>query len=178
MGGMGGMPGRQRQRQRERADTVPNESSVFVRGLQGAAQHNGKRGKTLQFEAESGRHVVELEDGETLRIKPENLLQRAAVEVTGMEKRPEYNGRQGHVEGYDEASGRYHVRLGAQTVALQPASIILATGSRGRVVGLVNGAQYNQRVGKVLDFDRGAGRYVVQLDEEHQLRVKPANLML
>ena len=50
-------------------------------------------------------------------------------------------------------------------------------GARGRVVGLVSGAQYNARVGKVVDYDGAAGRYLVQLDAEHQLRLKLGNLL-
>ena len=66
------------------------------------------------------------------------------------------------------------------TIALPPANVLLPSGTRGRVVGLSSAAaaQYNNRVGKVLEYDREAGRYVVQLSDEHQLRVKPANLML
>ena len=45
------------------------------------------------------------------------------------------------------------------------------------MVGLVSGAQYNARVGKVVDYDGAAGRYLVQLDAEHQLRLKLGNLL-
>ena len=33
-----------------------------------------------------------LDDGESLRIKPENLLQRLLAEVVGMQSRTEFNG--------------------------------------------------------------------------------------
>ena len=44
-------------------------------------------------------------------------------------------------------------------------------------MGLVSGAQYNARIGKVVDFDGESGRYLVQLDAEQQLRVKLGNLL-
>ena len=47
----------------------------------------------------------------------------------------------------------------------------------GRVVGLVSGAQYNARIGKVVDYDGESGRYLVQLDAAQQLRVKLGNLL-
>lgn len=189
MGGMPGMPGMGmggrgggggRRRQPEQPHIINAGSKIIVRGLQGAAQHNGKHGKVAEYDGGSGRYVVELDDGETLRIKHENLLQRASVEVTGMQSQTgmQHNGRQGDIEGFDESSGRYHVRLATQVVALQPANVILPKGARGRVVGLNSGAQYNGRVGKVLDFDREAGRYTVELDGSNQLRVKLANLVL
>ena len=100
------------------------------------------------------------------------------AEVVGMQSRPEFNGKKGHLEAFDESSGRYHVSLQqGQALALQPANLILPKGARGKVVGLVRGAQYNARVGKVMDYDAESGRYLVQLDAEHQLRVKLANLL-
>merc|ERR1719502_2297524 len=85
MSGMGGMPGmmggmpgmgggRPQRRERERPDVIPGGTAVTVRGLVGAAQHNGKRGKVAQFDDDAGRYVVQLEDGEALRIKPENVM--------------------------------------------------------------------------------------------------------
>ena len=81
-------------------------------------------------------------------------------------------------------------------MALQPANLILPKGAhaqpnpapapapsqaqpgaRGRVVGLVSGAQYNARIGKVVDYDGDSGRYLVELDAENQLRVKRGNLL-
>ena len=32
-------------------------------------------------------------------------------QVVGMQSRPEFNGKKGHVDGFDESSGRYHVSL-------------------------------------------------------------------
>ena len=176
MGGMGGMPGRPRRQ--ERPELIPSGTTVTIRGLQGAAQHNAKRGKVVEHDAGSGRYVVQLDDGEQLRIKPENLLQRVVAEVINMQSRPEFNGKRGHVDAFDDSSGRYHVSLQqGQAVALLPANVILPNGTRGKVVGLQSGAQYNGTVGKVLEYDREAGRYLVQLDGGHQLRVKLPNLL-
>lgn len=45
-------------------------------------------------------------------------------------------------------------------------------------MGLTGAAHWNDRVGKVLEFDRENGRYLVQMTEEQQLRVKLENLLL
>ena len=58
-----------------------------------------------------------------------------------------------------------------------PAPSQAQPGARGRVVGLVSGAQYNARIGKVVDYDGDSGRYLVELDAENQLRVKRGNLL-
>ena len=63
--------------------------------------------------------------------------------------------------------------------SLQPANVILPKGARGKVVGLTSdtGSKWNDKVGKVLSFDREAGRYVVEMTREDQLRIRPQNLI-
>ena len=78
----------------------------------------------------------------------------------------------------------HHVRLAgvggmdSGTISLQPANLILPNGCRARVTGLVSQPQWNQRVGKVLDFDRVRGRYLVQMSRDDQLSIKLENLVL
>lgn len=157
---------------------MPAHTRVLVRGLAGAAQHNGKGGEITSFDDSSRRYTVELEDGDVVSIKGENLLQPCVGEVTGMVSKPELNGRSGRVREYDEAKGRYHVEVQGQVVSLKPDNLILPKDTRARVVGLVSQLQWNGKVGKVLDFDRERGRCAVQMSEEHQLMVKLENLLL
>merc|ERR1719359_92509 len=164
-GGMGGMPGQSRPR-REQPHVMPASTRVLVRGLQGAAQHNGKKGEVGEFDGESRRYVVQLDDGDILRIKHENLLQTLEGEVVGMQSKPEYNGTTASVRDFDAGSGRYHVSLRGKAVALQPANLILPDGARARVVGLMSQPQWNERVGKVMGFDREAKRYLIQMSED------------
>ena len=103
MGGMGGMPGmmpgmgggggggRGTRRRRETPDVVPAETAVAVRGLRQAAQHNGKRGVVRDYDDAAQRYTVQLDDGEVLAIKFDNVLQLVDAEVTGT-SRDEYNG--------------------------------------------------------------------------------------
>ena len=46
--------------------------------------------------------------------------------------------------------------------------------------GLVSdgGAKWNDEVGMVVGFDRAAGRYVLQMSAEDQVRIRPQNLVL
>ncbi len=65
MGGMGGMPRRAggprtRRRAREQPDVMPDGTRVLVRGLAGAAQHNGKGGEVRGFDDSSLRYTVGL----------------------------------------------------------------------------------------------------------------------
>ena len=52
----------------------PAGTVVTVTGLKNAAQHNGKRGTVRTFSEEKGRYVVRLDDGEAIRLKPDNAL--------------------------------------------------------------------------------------------------------
>ena len=47
---------------------------VIIRGLQQAAEHNGKEGVVLSFEPMASRYFVRLQvEGTTIKVRPENL---------------------------------------------------------------------------------------------------------
>lgn len=84
MGGMGGMPGMsgmpggmgkgmrgsgRRAPAPPQPGTLPAGATVFVHGLQGAAQHNGKQGEVEDYDASAGRYLVNVGDNDVLRIK-------------------------------------------------------------------------------------------------------------
>ena len=176
-GGRGGRGGRP---QPEQPGVLPAGTKVFIRGLQGAAQHNGKTGQVEQYDASAGRYLVQVGDGEVLRIRFDNLLQNARCTVVGMQNRPELNGKSATLVGFDEDKGRIHADIGGVgRASLQPSNLILPKGARGKVVGLTSdaGSRWNEQVGKVVSFDHEAGRYTVEMSPTDQLRVKAANLV-
>ena len=177
-GGMGG--GRGRAQHVEQPGVLPPSTAVYVRGLQGAAQHNGKAGQVESYDAAAGRYLVDVGDGDVLRIKFDNLLQGASCSVTGMQNRPELNGKSATIVGFDGDKGRYHADIaGVGRASLQAQNLILGAGSRGKVEGLTSEAasKWNGQIGKVVSFDHEAGRYVLEMTREEQLRIKPANLV-
>ena len=96
----GDAPAAANEEQTEQAEQRPSTglavgAAVVVCGLQGAAQHNGKRGTVVGVDAESGRFVVTLVDDAVtqLRIKADNLL-------------PADDGEGGEGEGEGEGDGR------------------------------------------------------------------------
>ena len=52
----------------------PAGTVVIVTGLKNAAHHNGKRGTVRSFIEEKGRYLVRLDEGEAIRLKPDNAL--------------------------------------------------------------------------------------------------------
>ncbi|KAL1510213.1 hypothetical protein AB1Y20_006541 [Prymnesium parvum] len=177
MDGIGG--GRRGKRtRRERPDLLPIGTRVRVRGLQGAKHHNGKPGNVKAYDETSQRYSVQLDDGEVLKIKMNNLLQILQAKVVNM-TRAELNGMDGVIEAFDEEKQRYHVSLnGTDKVALSPSNVVLPKGARAQIVNLTKGTQWNHKVGQVIDYDNEGGRYLVQMSEEQQLRVKLENLLL
>ena len=176
---------------------LTNGTSVLVRGLVGAAQHNGQQGLVVGYDLATARYTVRLvRDGSLLRVKHANLLQRLPVELLGLRERAHLNGRSGVIVGSDEASGRYHVRLPAspqspgtglaggveaaagETVSLQLTNLLLPAGARVTACNLTGSGEYNGRIGSVASYDRSSARYAVQLSDSHVLRLKPENVSL
>ena len=154
---------------------------MVVHGLNNAAQHNGKPAQVEEYDASSGRYTVSLPEGDALRIKFDNLLQACPVEVTGMQNKPELNGKSATICGFDADKGRYHADIsGVGRASLKLENLILASGTRARVFGLQSdaGSKWNDKIGKVLSYDREAGRYTMEMSATDQLRIKLANLTL
>ena len=188
MGGMGGFPGMMgggmpggSRKQPEQPSAIPAGTAVSVHGLQGAAQHNGKGARVESYDAAAGRYTVTLDDGDALKIKFDNLLQLAKCEVTGMQNRAELNGQTATIAGYDAGKQRFHADIqGVGRASLLLSNLILPAGTRGRVFGLTSeaGSKWNDKVGKVLSFDREAGRYLMEMSKSDQLKLKRDNLSL
>ena len=125
-------------------------------------------------------YTVQLDDGEVLAIKFDNVLQLVDAEVTGT-SRDEYNGKSCRVTGFDAEQLRYTCDLGGgKVLGLALDKVILPAGARCRVVGLTSasGSKWNDHIGKVVEYDRVAGRYLLQLGGGNQLHIKPANARL
>ena len=108
---------------------------VALKGLVGAAQHNGQRASVLNFAAD--RFTVQLEaDGTQLSVKPANIEVAVvpvglAVGVGGLVGAAEHNGKRGAVaSGPDLTTGRYSVKLeeGGKPLGLKPANLRLLEG--------------------------------------------------
>lgn len=55
------------------ADVIlPSGTVIFVAGLQGAPEFNGKQGKILSYDAEAGRYLVQVETMKQLKLKRTN----------------------------------------------------------------------------------------------------------
>jgi len=201
MGGMGGMPfdfggmpggfggngGKGGGKSSRPAPIPPHAMSagttVVVRDLAKAQEHNGKVGKITSWNASTSRYEVEVNDGETtLSLRPSNLTQTCAVEVANVESQESLNGQVGEILSYSDSNGRYVVRLkqklanGRDVIGLEPSKLILRTGTRIVVQGLSNDA-YNGQMGQIKDVDKEAQRYTVELQGGKSIKIKYDNVL-
>ena len=181
MGGMQGFGGGRRQQSRYPKHAIPRESAVYIHGLKGAAQHNGKTGVVKSFSESQERYTVETDGGqERLSLKQANLTQvLPGVIVTNIESRTEFNGQTGTIRGYTADAGRYVVQLNSgQSMGLLPAKVILPNQTRCVVQGLNSAAQHNGRRAIIKQYDAEAGRYVVETDAGSALKVRRENVIV
>jgi ankyrin repeat protein len=102
-----------------------------VRGLVGAAEHNGQRAAVRRHLPAKGRFELELiESGQTICVKPANFELLVvpvglAIEVHGLVGAVEHNGKKGVVESRVGENGRCGVRLPgrATPLGLKPANL-------------------------------------------------------
>mmetsp|Transcript_26587 Transcript_26587/g.70192 ORF Transcript_26587/g.70192 Transcript_26587/m.70192 type:complete len:357 (-) Transcript_26587:211-1281(-) len=184
-GGMGGMPGKGGGRgSRAPAPTpphaMPNGTTVMVRDLSKAQEHNGKTGKIAGWDQTKGRYEVELDGDTTLSLRPANLTQQVSVSLTGIESAPELNGQAATVLNFQE--GRYMVRLksklanGRDVVGLQPANVILPSGTRVVVQGLSN-EQFNGLMAQITEVDKEVLKYTVLTQSGKHIKIKLENVL-
>ena len=121
--------------------------------------HAKEIGDILAYEEDDDVYGVELSSGHA-RVKRADLLPRYDVTVLELDGKPVI--KKGTVDGWHAESERYEVALrDLQTprAKLHPQHVLLPTGARARVHGLVNAAHHNGRLGRVTDYDDNAGRY-------------------
>lgn len=192
-GGGGGGCGHQARPPQRETDSGPHVIPVGARvalyGMQ-SAQHNGKEGDVAGYSEAKGRYCVTLNAGEEsetdLALKPQNLIHLLSnVEITGLPG--PLNGATGEIisiKSQEDDQGnsqlRYVIRIGRQVAALPPQNVLLPAGTMGIKLSGLSKAELNDQRGKIVEVDRGAKRYTVQLapaSEGRQVKVKYENVI-
>eukprot|EP00927_Polykrikos_kofoidii_P005184 TRINITY_DN12068_c0_g1_i1.p1 TRINITY_DN12068_c0_g1~~TRINITY_DN12068_c0_g1_i1.p1 ORF type:complete len:1395 (+),score=291.46 TRINITY_DN12068_c0_g1_i1:614-4186(+) len=102
---------------------------IRVISLRSQTQHNGEEGRIVGFDEREVRWKVRMDEGSRLLLKAQNiealdvsahmcgacggdpLKPGSRVRVRGLVMRPEMNGHTGSLVGFDEAEGRWRVRM-------------------------------------------------------------------
>jgi len=182
-GGMGGQPGfgMSSSHQPKRYDAIPAGTIVSLKGLVSKPERNGDRGEILQYDPNTGRYVVQIEDcDETIKVKPSNLLQHVHLKVHGLESRADLNGEKATILAWDNSKERYNIYVMSisKVISLKPSNIVLDDGTVGRITGLQSKPELNGQWGTVSKFNSESGRYDVRLSADKILRLKLDNIRL
>ena len=105
--------------------------------------------------------VVEQSQGTTAAY-PSGI--RAVGTLVGLASKPELNGKQAYVVGFDAGKGRYRVRHGGNArtdkpIGIKPENLIVTQGSAVIVEGLDAAPEWNGKRGLVESYDVAKGRY-------------------
>jgi len=145
----------------------------------------GDIGEVAGYEDDDRLYEVVLPRGRIWANRAD-LLPCYEVTVTGLEGRPELNGKRGTIDGWDAERERYEVALRdleTPRVKLQPKNVLLPHGARVKVHGLVGAPQHNGHLAQITDYLDEAGRYTVEyinneLETLTQVRPKRENVRL
>merc|ERR1719152_753294 len=157
-----------------RVDVLAPGTAVRLHGLTAGA-HNDALGTVAAFDAAKGRYAVQLADGATLSIKPENVAQVvSACRVVGT-SREELNGRVAAAATYHSGTKRYRcegLRPDGGVVSLKAENVVLPTSTRVVIDGVTSRPALNGCVGAVRAVDEAAGRYDVALEGGEAVRLR------
>merc|ERR1712070_53731 len=85
----GGMHGGRQSQPSSPPYCLPKSTPVVIHGLTTASEHNGKSGTVVSWDGQRCRYQVQLERGEIVSLRSQNLVQRCRVEVIGIQSKPE-----------------------------------------------------------------------------------------
>lgn len=180
---MPGMQPQQYQQQYQPAvpsyNSIPRGTVVSMKGLRSKPERNGDRGVIQNYNPQTGRYAVQLEDStESMAVKPSNLLQHVHVRLHGIESKPDLNGKTGTIIAWNPNAERYsiYVMATAKAVSLKPNNVVLESGTVGQIFGLLSKPELNGQWGTIKEWDRDASRYNVQLSPNKIIRVKMENI--
>lgn len=155
--------GSTRGRPRKIAAPLMRGTQVTVSGLVKKPELNGQAGQIVDFDASTGRYVVRVANGSTLKMKQGNLIQRSKVKIQKLNS-GQYNGSSASVVGRNP-NGRYICAIDGsdKMISLKPENLKFDNGTRVRVEGLTGASQWNSHWGEICQYLSGKDRYRVRL---------------
>jgi len=177
---------RENSRPQRRADShiAPCGTPVVVHSLTKSITHNGEIGHISDWDTTKQRYEVTLQSGDDLVgdkrlwLRPQNITQLCAVEITALINKPELNGSNGRINHYDASKHRYMVFIDdtSAVLSLQPANCILSVGTCVGLIGLSK-SECNGKRGRIMSIDRAASRYTVECENGKQIKIKYENVL-
>ena len=178
-GGMGGgqwsSPFGSPKKQRQTMGLQPG-TTVKIGGLKSTNKYNGRQARVVKFSPDNQRYTIRLQDGDTISVKRANLQQiLEGVQISGIKSRSDLNGTRGRIVGFNHAEKRYVIQTACENAGLSKENVILPPGTSVLVEGLKNAPQWNNKEGKLGQYDQSSKRYVINMGTQ-KLRLRPCNI--
>lgn len=107
------------------------------------------------------------------------LQEGTRIRIRGLKTRPDLNGQEGVLDGYDSGHSRYKVQAAGENLLLNKDNLMVisqAASKRVRIQGLKSQPALNGKEGIIISSDQSEGRLTVQIDGE-EYNLKPANIV-
>jgi len=161
---------------RKRNMGLKRGTTVVIGGLKSSGGYNGRQARVVRFSPEQERYTVQLQDGATISVRRANLQQQVeGININGLKSRSDLNGTRGRVVGYNDTDQRYVVQTKSQNARLKRENVILPPGTSVLIEGLQKAPKWNDKEGKLGQYDRESGRYIVDMGTQ-KLRLRPCNI--
>lgn len=188
-GGDGGMPSgfassfSQQAPPQKQYDEIPAGTVITLKDLVSASDLNGDRGTIKQYNRQTGRYVVQLEDDDdgepkTMSIKPSNLQQHVQVVLSDIQSQPEFNNKKGTIISWIESKSRYNVYVTAmkKVICVKKQNVVFSNGTVAQITGVQRKPELNGKYGTIKGLSEGADKYDVQISESQIIRLKKENI--
>mmetsp|Transcript_3827 Transcript_3827/g.5424 ORF Transcript_3827/g.5424 Transcript_3827/m.5424 type:complete len:237 (+) Transcript_3827:3-713(+) len=167
-----------RKRSRANFDEIPSGTEVLVHGLKSAEHLNHAAARVVSYDNAADRYAINFQNGKKFKIKRSNIQQLATVELSGLHKRPELNGKHVRIVQWDTNKERYIVKVGNTHLYVGPAHVILPSGSRGTITGLRKAPQWNGKHCAIKSYNKANGKYIAQVSDTRHVAMKKENVIL
>jgi len=163
--------------QRKLQGPLANGTKVSIYGLSNKKEHNNKSGTITDYNHESNRFIVTLDDDSMLSLQGKNILQLISVLITGNNI---YQGQKAKVDGYLSDKQLVICKIQGRksaTAGLPRTQLLLGNGTTVRLEGLKGAANLNGLWGKVTQWNADKKRYAIKLkNNSRTISVKPENV--
>jgi len=158
-------------------DPLCKGTKVSIYGLSVKKEHNNKTGTIEDYNHESKRFIVRLDDDSMISLQGKNIIQLISVLVTGDNI---YQGQKAKVEGYLSDKQLVICKIQGRrtgTAGIPRTQLLLGNGTTVRLEGLKGAENLNGMWGKVAQWYAVKQRYTIILkSNSRNISVKPENV--
>ncbi len=159
-------------------NTIKSGINIIIKDLINSPHQNNKMGVVERFISDKKRYIVQLQDGTKISLKHQNLQQILEVTIHDIKKIPSLNGKNGKLIGYNSDKNKYKVIIDDKLILLRAANIILQNDACVEIKNIVTQPLLNGKKGRVIDYDRLSNKYIINIEGNRNIKIKPQNLFL